>query len=318
MRYLGKLFAVATAMAVAIGFVANAQAEGDDDAVTIVYLSHIPTSSDFGNVVRHGVELAAKETGVNLQYFAPETYDMVWMAQTLDAAVGTQPDAIAVAFPDADALGPGIELAVDAGIPVITWNSGIMNFQEAGALMHVGQEEFTAGYGAGVGLREAGGKIGLCVNQEVGVNALDERCNGFAEGFQGETTVLSTVSDPVEYRNAVSAHLMQHPEIDSIIILWAGLADPLVRAVESVDRLGTINLGTFDLNESALNYVLDGTFLFAIDQQPFLQGYLPIIFLNNLVKYGLFPANPIIQTGPNLVTADTVGLVMELSKQGIR
>ena len=318
MRYLGKLYAVAMALAVAVGFVANAQAEGHDDPVTIVYLSHIPTSSDFGNVVRHGVELAAKETGINLQYFAPETYDMVWMAQTLEAAVGTRPDAIAVALPDADALGPGIELAVDAGIPVVTWNAGILNFQELGALMHVGQEEFDAGFGAGVGLREAGGTIGLCVNQEVGVNSLDERCAGFAEGFQGEVTVLATTSDPTEFRNAVAAHLMQNSEIDSIIILWAGLADPLVRAVESVDRLGTVNLGTFDLNETALNYVLDGTFLFAIDQQPFLQGYMPIILLNNLVKYGLFPANPVLKTGPNLVTADTVAQVMELSKQGIR
>ena len=315
---LSKLYAVAVALAVAVGFVANAQAEGHDDPVTIVYLSHIPTSSDFGNVVRHGVELAAKETGIELRYFAPETYDMVWMAQTLDAAVGTQPDAIAVALPDADALGPGIELAVDAGIPVVTWNAGILAFKELGALMHVGQEEWDAGFGAGVGLREAGGTKGLCVNQEVGVNSLDERCQGFTEGFQGEVTVLSTVSDPTEYRNAVAAHLMQNPEIDSIIILWAGLADPLVQAVESVDRLGTINLGTFDLNESALNFVLDGTFLFAIDQQPFLQGYMPIVLLNNLVRYGIFPANDVLKTGPNLVTADTVAQVMELSKQGIR
>jgi len=318
MRYLGKLFAVATAMAVAIGFVANAQAEGHDDPIEIIIISHIPTASDFGNVVRNGVETAGKEVGADVYYFAPETYDMVWMAQTLDAAIAKSPDAIALSLPDADALGPGVQLAVEAGIPVITWNSGINYFEELGALMHVGQAETDAGYGAGVNLREAGGKVGLCINHEVGNNALDERCNGFREGFQGEVQELATVVDPTEFKNSVAAHLMQNPEIDSIVILWAALSGLLADAVESVDRTGTINLGTFDLNEEALNYVLDGTLFFAIDQQPFMQGYMPVILLNNLVRYGLFPANPVLKTGPNMVTKDNAAQVIELSKKGLR
>ena len=115
MKSLGKLSVVAMvmAMAMAVAPVANAQ----DGPVKIVVISHMPTFSDFGNVVRNGAEAAAKEVGVDLQYFAPEVYDMVWMAQTATAAVGTQPDAIALSLPDADALGPSIELAVDAGIP---------------------------------------------------------------------------------------------------------------------------------------------------------------------------------------------------------
>jgi simple sugar transport system substrate-binding protein len=92
----------------------------------------------------------------------------------------------------------------------------------------------------------------------------------------------------------------------------------LADAVESVDRTGTINLGTFDLNEEALNYVLDGTLFFAIDQQPFMQGYMPVILLNNLVRYGLFPANPVLKTGPNMVTKDNAAQVIELSKKGLR
>ena len=312
MRYLGKLSVVA--MAMAFGSVANAQTE----PVKIVAISHMATFSDFGNVVRNGAEAAAKEVGVELQYFAPETYDMVWMAQTLDAAVGTRPDAIALSLPDADALGPGVKLAVDAGIPVITFNSGISTFKDLGALMHVGQAEWDAGFGAGVRLREAGGTKGLCVNQEVGNIALDERCQGFREGFQGKVTELATVSDPTEFKNAVAAHLQQDPETDSVIILWAGLADPLVQAVESVDRIGTIGLGTFDLNESALNYVLEGTLDFAIDQQPFMQGYMPIVLLNNLVRYGIFPANDVLKTGPNLVTKDKAAQVIDLAKQGRR
>ena len=314
MRCLGKLSVVAMAMAMAVASVANAQ----DGPVKIVAISHMPTFSDFGNVVRNGAEAAAEEVGVDLQYFAPEVYDMVWMAQTVTAAVGTQPDAIAVSLPDADALGPSIELAVDAGIPVITFNSGISTFKDLGALVHVGQAEFEAGFGAGVRLREAGGTKGLCVNQEVGNIALDERCQGFEKGFEGPITVLATTSDPTEFRNAVAAHLQQDPETDSVIILWAGLVDPLVQAIESVDRQGTVNLGTFDLNESALNYVLAGTVDFAIDQQGFLQGYMPIVMLNNLVRYGVLPANDVIRTGPQLVTKDNAAQVIELSKQGLR
>ena len=312
MKYLGKL-AVA-AIVVASASAANAQS----DPVKIVAISHMQTASDFGNVVRNGAEAAAKELGVDLQYFANEIYDVVWMGQTVAAAVGTEPDAIAVSLPDADALGPSIKLAVDAGIPVITFNSGIGISKELGALLHVGQAETEAGFGAGVRLREAGGTQGLCINHEVGNVALDERCQGFAEGFEGPITVLTTGIDPTEFRNAVAAHLQQNPETDSVIILWAALADPLVAAVESVDRQGTVKLGTFDLNENALNYVLDGTVEFAIDQQGFLQGYMPIVMLNNYVRYGILPSNDVLRTGPSFVTKDNAAQVIDLSKQGIR
>ena len=119
--------------------------------------------------------------GVKVEYQAPPTFDMVAMSQLIDAAVASKPDGLVVSVPDADALGPSIKAAVAAGIPVITMNSGSDVSQELGALNHVGQTEYEAGLGAGERMGEAGVKNALCVNQEVGNAALDQRCKGFTD-----------------------------------------------------------------------------------------------------------------------------------------
>ena len=107
---------------------------------------------------------------------------MVAMAQLIDAAVASEPDGLVVSIPDAEALGDSIKAAVDAGIPVISMNSGSDVAEELGVLNHVGQTEYEAGLGGGQRMGEAGVKNALCVNQEVGNVALDERCQGFTDG----------------------------------------------------------------------------------------------------------------------------------------
>ena len=123
---------------------------------------------------------------------------MVAMSQLIDAAVNQKPAGLIVSIPDASALGPSIQKAVAAGIPVISMNSGSDVSKKLGALLHVGQDEVDAGKAAGEKLKEMGGKIALCVNQEVGNVSLDLRCKGFAEGFGGKVTVLPVSNDPTE------------------------------------------------------------------------------------------------------------------------
>ncbi|SFK08007.1 monosaccharide ABC transporter substrate-binding protein, CUT2 family (TC 3.A.1.2.-) [Pseudovibrio ascidiaceicola] len=287
-------------------------------AADIIVVSHGQANDPFWSVVKNGVDKAAKDSGANVSYRAPETFDMVAMSQLIDAAIVQEPDGIVVSIPDGDALGPSITKAVEAGIPVISMNSGSDVSASFGALLHVGQDEYDAGKAAGEKLADMGGKVGICVNQEVGNVSLDLRCDGFAAGFGGNVTVVPTNNDPAEVEAKIKATLESNEDIDTIMGLGASLVgEPAVAAVEAVGRTGEVNVATFDMSAGFLQSVADGKAAFAIDQQQFLQGYLPVIFLALNAEYGLIPGGNV-PSGPNLITADKAGQVVELSAQGIR
>jgi len=308
MKHLVRTALIASAVAIATPAL----------AVDIIVVSHGQANDPFWSVVKNGVDKAAENTGANVDYRAPETFDMVAMSQLIDAAVNQEPDGLVVSIPDADALGPSIEKAVAAGIPVISMNSGSDVSKSLGALLHVGQDEFDAGKAAGEKLKEMGGSKALCVNQEVGNVALDLRCEGFTEGFGGDVTVLPTTNDPTEIESKVKAALDADPDVDTIMALGAATAgEPSVAAVKAMGKAGEINVGTFDMSASFLESITAGDAAFAIDQQQFLQGYLPVVFLNLNALYGLVPGGNV-PSGPNLITADKAPQVVDLSAKGIR
>ena len=159
--------------------------------IRIAVVTHGQASDPFWSVVKNGVDQGAEDMGVEVEYNAPQTFDMVKMSQLIDAAVASEPDGLAVSVPDAEALGESIGKAVDAGIPVVTLNSGVDDYEELGALTHVGQTEFIAGEGAGERLAQEGVDNSLCINQEVGNVALDQRCEGFEKGLGGQVEVVA-------------------------------------------------------------------------------------------------------------------------------
>ena len=285
-------------------------------AQDIIVVVHGQANDSFWSVVKNGVEEAGRDTGVNVDYRSPETFDMVAMSQLIDAAVNQEPDGLIVSIPDADALGPSIERAVAAGIPVISINSGSDVSKGLGALLHVGQDEFDAGKAAGEKLAGMGGTSAICVNQEVGNVALDLRCEGFAAGFGGASSVLPTGNDPTEIQSKVAAALASDESIDTIMALGAATAgEPSVAAANASGR--DVNVASFDMSPSFLQSVADGDAAFAIDQQQFLQGYLAVNFLGMHAKYGLMPGGNV-PSGPNLITADKAAQVVDLSAKGIR
>ncbi len=287
-------------------------------AADIIVVSHGQASDPFWSVVKNGVDLAAKHTGANVSYRAPETFDMVAMSQLIDAAVNQEPDGLVVSIPDADALGPSIEKAVAAGIAVISMNSGSDVAKKLGALLHVGQDEYTAGKAAGEKLASMGGKVALCVNHEVGNVALDLRCQGFGDGFGGKVTVVPTSNDPAEIEAKVKATIESAGDIDTVMALGASLSgESVVRAVKALNQAGAIKVASFDLSANFLESVQAGEAAFAIDQQQYLQGYLPVAFLALHAEYGLIPGGDV-PSGPNLITSEKAGQVVDLSAKGIR
>src|SRR5688500_5054485 len=224
------LLSIALIAVLGIARVSLAQDDTARADLRFVVVSHGQASDPFWSVVQQGVEQAGEDMGVTVEYQAPPTFDMVAMAQLIDAAVASQPDGLIVSVPDADALGASITAAVEAGIPVITMNSGSDVAAELGALNHVGQTEFEAGLGAGQRMGEAGVTTALCINQEVGNVALDLRCQGFTEGLAesgGTVEVLAVdLADPTGAQQAVSAALTAAPDPDGILTLGPTGAAP--------------------------------------------------------------------------------------------
>jgi simple sugar transport system substrate-binding protein len=189
--------------------------------------------------------------------------------------------------------------------------------EELGVAVHVGQTEYEAGLGGGKRMKEAGVTDAICVNQEVGNVALDLRCEGFADGLEGNVEVVAVSMDPTEVQNAITAQLSNNPDIGGVLALGPTGAEPTLQALEQAGLLEQVTFGTFDLSPGVLQAIADGKMAFAIDQQQFLQGYLPIVLLKKYAQYGVMPAGTVM-TGPGFVTQENAAQVIELSQKGIR
>jgi len=298
-----------------------AAAQKDRGDIRIVVVSHGQASDPFWSVVKNGVDQAAADMGVTVEYQAPQTFDMVAMSQLIDAAVASSPDGLVVSIPDADALGDSITAAIDAGIPVISMNSGSDVAQELGILVHVGQTEYEAGFGGGERMAAAGVTSALCINQEVGNVALDLRCQGFTDAMTeaGATVEIIAVdlADPIDSQQRIDAAITANSP-DGILTLGPTGAAPALAALEDAGLIGQIQLATFDLSPEVLEAIRDGNMLFAIDQQQYIQGYLPIVLLTLYNANLNTIANDVLMTGPGFVTQDTAAQVIDLSAAGTR
>ena len=324
-----RLWVLAVGMAVAL--LAAVSCSGQDESggsgaqgnvarkdIRIAVVTHGQASDPFWSVVKNGVDQAATDMGVEVDYSAPETFDMVKMSQLIDAAVASDPDGLAVSVPDADALQESIQKANEAGIPMVTLNSGVDDYEQLGALTHVGQTEFIAGEGAGERLANEGVDNALCINQEVGNVALDDRCAGFEEGLGGQVEVVAvSLTNPTEAQAKIETVVRQNPDINGMLALGPTGAEPALKALRETGKLQDITLATFDLAPSVLQAIDQGDMVFAIDQQQYLQGYLPVVYLTNYIQYGVVPAEEVL-TGPAFVTEDNAEQVIDLSKKGIR
>jgi simple sugar transport system substrate-binding protein len=290
------------------------------DAVRIVVITHGQASSPFWAIVRNGVEAAARQMDVLVNYRAPDVYSLDRMKALVDQAIATKPDGLVVSLPE-PGIGPEVRRAVKAGIPVVTINSGSDISHGLGVLAHVGQPEHRAGLVAGRRLAASGVRRALCVNQQVGNIGLDARCAGLAEAMRaagGRSTVIG-VDDQSPGTPKRIAAAVARDRIDGMLTLNATTGIEAVQAVERDGAAGRVQIGTFDLGPDVLRAVRAGQLRFAVDQQAYLQGYLPVALLTQRARYGLFPdEGGVIATGPHFVTRTNAEQAIELSRRSIR
>ena len=287
-----------------------------------MFVTHGQAADPFWSVVQNGAQQAGRAVGVRVEYQAPESFDMVSMSRLIDAAVASNPDGLVVSIPDADALGPSVRGAFEVGIPVVSINSGDDVAESLGVLIHVGQTEYEAGYGGGERMALAGVTKASCVDHELGNAALDLRCRGFSDAMAAagaSVDVLAVeLADPTETQQRVQAALTADPDITGILTLGPASALPTLRALRAENKIGQIHLGTFDVTPEILAAIEAGEIRFAIDQQQFLQGYLPVVFLALYLRNENTLAHELIRIGPGYVTFDNVARLRELTRQGTR
>jgi simple sugar transport system substrate-binding protein len=294
----------------------EAEAERDDSHVQIAVVTHGQASDAFWTIVKNGIDAAARQGNVSISYRSPDVFSVDRMRLLIDEAVARKPDGLIVSLPNAGLL-PSVRGAVAAGIPVVSINSGSDLYRKAGALAHIGQPEDRAGLAAGERLVRAGVRRALCVNQEVGNEGLDLRCAGLARALNrvgGSSRVLAVDTKNLQETQRRVASAISEDRIDGVLSLSSGGGE----AALSVAPVEVV-LGTFDMDPITLQAVRRGRMLFAVDQQPYLQGYLPVVFLTELARHGIFPAQgDVVATGPHFVTKDTALQALRLSEQGIR
>jgi|1186.fasta_scaffold79826_2 simple sugar transport system substrate-binding protein len=293
----------------------------DRGDVRIAMVTHGQAASGFWAIVKNGSDAAARQLGVVVTYRSPDVYSVARMRQLIDEAVASRPDGLVVSIPT-PALGGAIRRAVRAGIPVVSINSGSDDFRRLGVLAHVGQEEGPAGEAAGLRLAQAGVRHVLCINHEVGNAGPDTRCRGLAKAMRtvgGTSRVVAVNVRDAGVAEGQLAAALRDRTVDGALTLSSDGAAAMLAALRRSGRAGRITLGTFDLSPEVLRAVTGRRIAFAIDQQAYLQGYLPVVMLAQLARYGLFPAqSEVLPTGPHFVTRATAEQAIRLSQRGIR
>ncbi|MFF8092774.1 substrate-binding domain-containing protein [Streptomyces sp. NPDC016675] len=326
----GRLRAVALAAALCLlaagcsalgadedGSAAGAAAGSGGDRMKIVMVTHGGEGDAFWDRVRKGAEAAAAKDGVDLTYAGDaDTADQAGLVRD---AIREKADGIAVTLAKPQAMKGPVAEAEAAGIPVVGLNSGIDAWRSTGLLQYFGQDESVAGRAVGDKLDDLRARHALCVIHERGNVALEARCAGVKKTFGGETEMLYVEGTDMEAVGAaVTARLRQDSSIDQVVMNGAAFA---LTAVEAVAEAGSrARVATFDLDEDLVAAVKRGEVQFAVDQQPYLQGYLAVDALwlyrtnGNVSGGGVAP----VLTGPAFVTRTNADAVARFAAGGTR
>jgi simple sugar transport system substrate-binding protein len=312
------------------GGAANPAGGGSSGPVKIFVIGG-KSDDPFWSKVKRGVDDAGalvSTQGGSVTFLGPQTYDNLGAdaAKLIDGAI-TQ-GATAVIAPDwvPDAMDASLKRVVAAKIPLFIYNSGGIDAADrVGGVNYIGTDDYAAGVAGGQALSKAGLKHTICVNTLPGTTNAEARCKGIADGIAkggGKSQQLALPSnnfgDKTAVAQAIKAAALNDSTVDSIATIGSTDADSAVSALQQGGMTGKVKLGTFDTDDTTLKRVKDGTMLFAIDQQPYLQGYLAVSLANGYVRYGLnLPQRPIL-TGPAVIDASNVDSALAGASAGVR
>lgn len=293
----------------------------DTPRYTVAMVSHGAPGDTFWDLVRRGAEDAAKKNNIELHYSSsPQAPDQ---ANLIQNAIDSKVDGLALTMPTAEALGPAAKRAVDEGIPTVGLNSGMDNYKKYGVASFFGQDEHLAGEAAGKRLTKDGAIKILCVIHEQGNPSQEARCSGAKEALKksGSNKTLETLyvngMDLTSVESTVQAKLAQDTKVDWVL----GLVSPVARAMVPAKKAAGSNakIVTFDTDAELVNSIKNDEIMWAVDQQPYLQGYLAVDSLWLAKRNGSLPGGgqPVF-TGPSFVDKTNVDQIADAAKEGLR
>ncbi len=294
----------------------STEATAKKDTVKIAVVTH-SDGGVFWSVFKKGAEKAAADLGVTLDYQEGNN-DGTKQASEIEQALANGAQGLAVSLASPDAVKDAVKKFADAGLPIVTVNSGSNLYKEFGAFTHIGQDETIAGNGAGERFKAAGVKHVLCVKQEQSNVGLDARCDGAKETYGGTFDVKVTSGDASgKQQGEIKAFLEADPSIDAVFGTGPVIAHDAAAAATELGR--KIMIGGVDLSKDILTDIAGGSVDFTIDQQQYLQGYVGVLalYLNITNKNTLGGGLPI-NTGPGFVTKDNAEAVSKLVDAGTR
>ncbi len=304
------------------GLPAAAQAPRQTEVHVIFIAAALPGHA--ADVMANGARRAAADIGVHLDYRALRAADLDRVDLLVDAGVASPPDGLVFATEDSESLPVSIEAAIGAGIPVVSVGPRSDRMPAPGILMHVETDTALAGNEAGRQLAALGVSNALCLRVDVWQKG-NVRCSSaaaaFAErgGAMGVLNALDPAGDPSGIRGAVAARLRADPTIDGLLMTDVASTSQALGAVKDAGRLTTMTLATFDLAPDALDALAAGEMAFAVDEQPFLQGYLAVMSLALGIRDGpMHGRGERILVQPVMVTQQDAAWVRQLERKGIR
>ena len=266
----------------------------------------------FWDVIFVAAETASEDMGVQLDLdrFEPEERDDIVHLKMSNKikflCSGDSPvDGIFVTIPS-DAVLEAVLECMQAGVPVVAINAGVEAAEEYGLVHYIGQLEYNSGFGAAQKLITKGISKGWCLNHEVGTQTTVQRCQGMEDAF--------ALNPEVEYMGQIVVprdNVEQYKADVQIIIdddgLWDGYGLLLTgqiqvpAAIELLQEHPNVVIGTFDLSDTVFGALDAGQISFGIDQQPYLQGYMPVPLLKYVIATKQQLSNAVIESGPSFV-----------------
>ncbi|WP_455568375.1 substrate-binding domain-containing protein [Streptomyces pratensis] len=283
---------------------------------TFAMVTHSGDGDTFWDIVQKGAEQAAAKDNINFLY--SHDAEGQQQAELVQTAIDKKVDGLIVSLAKPDSMKAVVAKAVKAGIPVITVNSGSAESKAFGALTHIGQDESIAGEAVGDELDERGRKKVLCVLHEQGNVGHEQRCAGAKKTFGGtmQNLYVDGTNMP-DVQASIEAKLDSDRSIDAVVTLGAPFAAAAVKAKQTAGSKAEID--TFDLNASVATGLANESLGFAVDQQPYLQGYeaVDLLWLHRYNQNVLGGGRPVL-TGPQIITAEDAEALADYTKRGTR
>ncbi|MER5173543.1 substrate-binding domain-containing protein [Thioclava sp. GXIMD2076] len=284
----------------------------------------------FFNLIKKGVDdatLVVEANGGQVNYLRTPNYDNFGpdLVTLINQAVAQGVDGIAIPVWVPEAQVPALQAAADKGIKIMMYNSGSDVKEDVHGINYFGSDEFVAGVAGGEYMAEHGAKKILCHIHTPGAVNHEARCAGVVEGAKkggAEVNILRTPAnldgDVTGTAESIKSELVADQGIDAVITLAAWSADAAANAVGQIGAQDRVKIGSFDMNPAVLDRIKGGTQTMAIDQQPYLQGFLATSMLAAHIDFGTELATDPVLTGPAIIDASNIDTALQGVAKGAR